>query len=156
MPSAAGVTAFARQAAFVVDRLRPLLLAVPRILIGYLVLLHGLDKFNMGLDNVEAFFEASGVPLAGVAARAEAYLEVIGGVALIVGLATRVCAVLLTCNLLGAVYFVTAEFGVLNGAELELAYIAALFTLVVAGPGRLSLDHWLRLEPLESTNLRAR
>jgi putative oxidoreductase len=78
--------------------------------------------------------------------------EIVGGAALILGLATRIVAVLFTIQLIGALIYVKQDLGVLSsepmpGAELDLAYLAGLATLILLGPGLLSLDERIHLEP---------
>ncbi len=131
------------------DFARPFLIIVTRVVIGYLMLLHGLDKVHLGITNVTDFFRSSGVPLAALAAPGAAFIEIVGGVALMIGLAARVFAVFLVVDLFGAIIFVTSDGGVLGGAELEMAYIAALVAIIASGAGRFSLDRSLGFEPSE-------
>ena len=125
---------------------------VIRIILGVLFIYHGVDKFDVGLDNVEAAFDSWGVPAPGISAPAVAIFELVGGVALVLGLATRVVAALFVVQLAGALIYVKQDLGILSsepmpGAELDLAYIGGLVALVLLGPGWLSLDERLRLEP---------
>lgn len=111
-----------------------------RVFLGGLFVLHGIDKFRGGLSGVEEFFAANGVPAAGLASTATPVIEVIAGVALIVGFGTRIAAAVLALLLMGAIFWVKADGGILGSAETDLAYIAGLLGLVVLGPGRLSVD----------------
>jgi putative oxidoreductase len=123
-----------------------------RVILGVLFIYHGLDKFDVGLDNVEAAFDMSGVPAPGVSAPAVAIFEIVGGIALILGLLTRIVAVLFIVQLVGALIYVKQDLGILSsepmpGAELDLAYLGCLVVLVLLGPGWLSIDERLHLEP---------
>jgi putative oxidoreductase len=79
------------------------------------------------------------------------FTEVIGGILLIVGLLSRLVALLLTINLGIATLLVNVHVGLLSstegvGAELPLALIAGVLAILLAGPGRLSLDYLLGVE----------
>jgi putative oxidoreductase len=88
-----------------------------------------------------------------------AYSEVVGAMLLIVGLLTRLDALLLAgtmfvaafiVQLPDALYEVPADaikfFVAMKGIELPLALFAICTAIVLTGPGRISLDHVLRLE----------
>lgn len=128
------------------DRLRPYAFTGVRIALGVLLLLHGLDKFDTGLANVAGAFDGWGVPLPELSARFVAVFEVVGGVALIIGLATRAVAGVMALVLVGAIIFAKADLGILGGWEVDLAYIAGLVALIVVGPGFASVDRVLRIE----------
>lgn len=111
-----------------------------RVVLGGLFVLHGIDKFQGGLSGVEEFFASNGIPAAGLASTVTPFLEVIAGVALIVGLGTRIAAAALALLLAGAIFWVKADGGILGSAETDLAYMAGLISLIVLGPGRFSVD----------------
>ena len=134
------------------NRLSPIAPLLARVILGILFIYHGVDKFDAGLDNVKNAFDGWGVPAPDVTAPAVAVFEIVGGVALIVGLATRIVAALFTVQLIGALLYVKQDLGVLSsepmpGAELDLAYLAGLVTLMLLGPGLLSIDERIGLEP---------
>ena len=74
-----------------------------------------------------------------------AYLELLGGVALMAGLATRWIAVPLAIDMLAAMALVhwNGGFFMPDGVELVLLLFAGLVTLALGGPGALALDHVL-------------
>lgn len=110
-----------------------------RVVLGALFILHGVDKFRTGLDNVEGFFASNGVPLSGLTAPLTAVLEITLGAAVMLGLFTRLAALVLTALLIGAIIWVKAPT-ILGGSEVDLAYISGLLALVALGPGRFSID----------------
>lgn len=123
-----------------------------RLVIGALMAYHGFKKFDGGLGGVEEFFGMVDVPWPAVTAPLVAIVEVVGGLALIVGAATRLAALSLAGVLVGAILFVKADLGVIAapgpmpGAELDLALLAGLLAVVVLGPGKLSVDQAIGVE----------
>jgi putative oxidoreductase len=118
-----------------------------RAVTGFLFAAHGWQKFNeFTIAGTQASFAKMGVPAAELAAPAVASLELVGGIALILGVLTRVFAVLLTINMLGALALVHAPAGVFaaaGGYELVLLLAAAALTLALVGAGRVSVDRVL-------------
>lgn len=128
------------------NSLRPYVPLVVRLGLGFLLIAHGLDKFDTGLDNVGDAFDGWGVPLPDISATFVALFEVVGGIALVVGIATRYVALGMIGILIGAMVFVKFEMGVLGGYETDVAYIAGLASLVASGPGSVSVDHVIGLD----------
>ena len=83
-----------------------------------------------------------------------ALLEFFAGLALVVGLLTRLAALGLAFNMLGAILLVhlAAGFFLPTGFEFAFTLLAASLCLVLAGPGALSVDAMLaaRTRPTES------
>ncbi|KIC70040.1 DoxX family protein [Pseudarthrobacter phenanthrenivorans] len=129
------------------SRLTTTALTALRIVLGFLFAAHGWQKFNeWTIAGTQASFAKMGVPAADVMAPAVAVLELAGGIALIVGILTRVVATLLALDMLGALFLVHAAAGVFaanGGYELVLLLAASAFALALTGAGRLSLDRAL-------------
>ncbi|MFC5832463.1 DoxX family protein [Nonomuraea insulae] len=126
-----------------VDQARPVVLLLARIAVGVIFLVHGYQKFaTMGIAGTTKFFESAGIPLAGVAAPAVAALEVVGGLALILGVALPVAGTLLALDMLGAIVFVHGANGLAGdgGYEFVLALAAASLAVGFTGGGALALD----------------
>jgi putative oxidoreductase len=141
------------------DRGRPAAPLVLRVVLGGLFIWHGIDKFDAGISMVEEMFTMWGVPAPGLAAPLVAVVEIVGGIALVLGLATRVAAMLLSVVMIGALIYVKQDLGIISagpmpGAELDLALLAGLVALVVLGPGRFSLDDRLGVERPTSADQR--
>jgi uncharacterized membrane protein YphA (DoxX/SURF4 family) len=72
------------------------------------------------------------------------FVELVGGALLIVGLLSRLSALLLIIDLVVAILLLKVYVGLLSppdggiGAELDLALIAGFLVILLAGPGRFS------------------
>ncbi|MFJ4076114.1 MULTISPECIES: DoxX family protein [unclassified Curtobacterium] len=114
-----------------------------RIVLGVVFIAHGAQKFAQGIPNVAQGFSGMGVPLADVAAPLVAGLELVGGVLLVLGVATRVVGVLLAVDMVVAGLLAHASSGFYSqDGGFEYVLVLAVGSLVVAltGPGRFSLD----------------
>ncbi|WJH24493.1 DoxX family protein [Pseudarthrobacter defluvii] len=129
------------------SRLTTTALTALRLILGFLFAAHGWQKFNdWTIAGTQASFAKMGVPAADVMAPAIAVLELAGGIALILGVLTRVVAALLVLDMLGALFLVHAPAGIFaanGGYELVLLLAAAAFALALTGAGRLSVDRAL-------------
>jgi putative oxidoreductase len=118
-------------------------IALVRIITGVIFLAHGYLKFfEMGLPATAGFFSQVGIPAAAIMAPFVATLEVAGGIALVIGLLTRLAALGLAIDMLVAILLVRLKGGFFapNGAEFEILLCIACVALVVAGAGALSAD----------------
>lgn len=143
-----------RQVCSRLNRFRPAVPLVLRVVLGGLFLWHGIDKFDTGISMIKGMFTTWGVPAPGLTAPLTAVLEIVGGLMLIVGLATRAMSMLLGLVLVGALVYVKKDLGIISsqpmpGAELDLAMLAGLVGLMFQGPGRLSVDDKLGFESAE-------
>lgn len=140
------------------NRFRPLAPLVLRVVLGGLFVWHGIDKFDSGIAMVEDMFTMWGVPAPAITATVVAVIEIVAGLALIVGVGTRIAAMALGVVMFGALYYVKLDLGVISdgpmpGAELDLSLLAGLVALVILGPGRFSADQVLGIEPPERIDL---
>ena len=121
-----------------------LALTIIRLVVGWAFMVHGSQKvFEWGISGTSDSFEAMGVPLASVVGPVVAYLELVGGAALILGLFTRIIGALLVVDMAGAAFTVHLEQGFFStdgGYELVLLLGAGALALAVAGAGSWSAD----------------
>jgi putative oxidoreductase len=128
-------------------RLRNYGLLVLRVVIGVIFFAHGYMKFfKMGIGGTTGFFASVGVPAPTLAAWFETFVEMIGGIAFILGIFTLPFGLALTLGMSGAIMFAKRGGGLVGpkGFELELALLAAALAIALTGPGALSLRNALR------------
>lgn len=121
------------------------ILLLLRLNLGILFASSGWGKLH-DLTAVTAFFTDLHIPLPAFNAVLVASTELAGGVALILGLATRLAALPLAFTMVIAI--LTAKLADIGGiVDLattdELTYGLVLLALAVFGPGALALDHVL-------------
>jgi putative oxidoreductase len=128
-------------------------IAIVRIFTGIAFMAHGWQKvFQFGFAGVTGAFTQMGVPMPGVMGPFIALLELLGGLALIIGLLTRLAALGLMFDMLGAMLLVHLKGGFFlpAGYEYALLLFANSLALVVGGPGSLSVDATLASRPSRS------
>jgi putative oxidoreductase len=118
-------------------------LLILRVIVGIVFVAHGAQKvFVWGIDGVTAGFAGMGVPAPAVVATLVAFGELLGGVALIAGVLTRLASLGLAIIMVGAVTLahLPAGFFAPEGYEFTLTLAAASLALMFAGAGQLSVD----------------
>lgn len=127
------------------ERYAPLLM---RLSIGLVMLLSGWRKVT-DLAGVTTFFTSIGIPMPGLLAPVVAYVELIGGALLLVGLGTRVIgllfAVIMVVAALSAKWAGATKTGALDFNQVRLEYLILMgsLALVFSGAGALSVDEGL-------------
>lgn len=114
-------------------------LTLLRLILGITFLIHGLDKFQGGIANTAAFFESLGMP--GFAAYVVALVELLGGIAMILGLGTRVVAGLFAIIMAVAILKVKLAIGFLGNGQMagyELDFILLVISVYLALKNRTS------------------
>lgn len=113
-----------------------------RLVFGYFWAETGWAKLH-NLDGFAARFVDWGIPLPAFSAALSAGVEFVGGILLMLGLATRLTAAVMAFNMVVAIAFVVIKNvgGLDDFVELdEVLYILVFFWLLMAGPGMASLD----------------
>src|SRR5579864_4419620 len=128
-----------------------------RLLVGYRFIERSFAKLSRGPDAFAGILQQMGVPLPHIATWLTIGTELVGGLALLLGAfvvwasiptALVLLIAIVTVHLpygfssvkLSSVSASGAQFGPV-GYELDLLYLAALITLVLQGPGPLSIDN---------------
>ncbi len=136
-------------------RARPLydiVALLARIGVGTVFIAHGWQKVQVGITATSEQFTAWDVPFPTAAAVYATFVELLGGAALILGLALPVAGVLLFIDMAGAAVFVHGTNGIFlvdeqgvarNGFELALVLGVAGLVFAVGGAGRITLDNRL-------------
>jgi putative oxidoreductase len=138
-----------------------------RLLVGAGFIAHGLAKLGRGPEHFTGILAALGLPAPGFLAWATILVELAGGALVLMGVAITLAAVPMAVVLVVAIVTVHlpngfssiklqsvdragAHFGQ-PGYETDLLYLACLATLIVIGPGRLSLASLARRGAARST-----
>jgi putative oxidoreductase len=119
--------------------------ALVRVTLGVVFMGTGWGKLH-SLDKVTDFFTQLGLPAPHFQAVLVASTELFGGLAILLGMATRLAALPLMITMIVAI--ATAKRSEIDGLQSllgfeEFSYLAMYLWLIVAGPGKLSLDHWI-------------
>ena len=119
---------------------------------GIVFLVYGIGKiFNVGpeaqgIDGFASFLTLLGVPASQIFAWVIGLIELVGGIALIVGAFTRIFAVLLGVDMIFAILLWHLPKGwsyQTGGFEYPLMLLFVMGTLLLSGPGRLALDRMI-------------
>ncbi len=108
-----------------------------RIVVGTAFIIHGYPKL-INVAGTEAFFGKVGLPVE--LAVPIALLEFIGGLVLILGVLTRISSALLIAEMIGSTLTVKISKGFVGGYELDLLLLAGAVSLLITGPGRVSIE----------------
>lgn len=116
-----------------------------RLSLGAVFLAHGFQKL-LGLGAAAAAFESMGFSPGLLWAPFTAALETLGGLALVLGLFTRIAALLLLLSQIVAAIAVHLPNGFFlpTGVEFNVALIGGLLALLFLGSGKIGVDEEVR------------
>src|SRR5882672_9025877 len=130
-----------------------------RLIAGYGFMEHGFAKLARGLDAFPAILQALGVPAPHLMGWLTILVEIVGGLAVLLGALVPLASIPMAAILLVAVITVHLPYGFSSiklqavtavgaqfgppGYETDLLYLACLAALVLGGSGPLSIDRLL-------------
>jgi len=123
------------------------LLLAARILLALLFVIYGWDKL-VGFHGTVQYLAGAGLPLPAVAAVIAVVMELVVGIALVLGVATRPLALLLAVYTL-ATALIGHHFWTMTGMDRmsnainfykNISIIGGLLALYATGPGKYSID----------------
>jgi putative oxidoreductase len=115
-------------------------LAALRIAVGAVFIDHGAQKlFVFGFTGVTGAFTQMGVPMPGIMGPFVGMLEFFGGIALVLGLLTRLFALGFAIDMLVAILLVQLKNG-FSHYELEFLLCVSSVALLLMGGGGFSVD----------------
>src|SRR5262245_38117653 len=131
-----------------------------RLIVGFGFMQHGFAKLSRGSDAFAAILHALGVPAPHFMALFTILIEILGGLAVILGAFVTLVSVPMAALLLVAIFTVHLPYGFSSikllavtpagaqfgpvGYECNLLYLACLAALVLGGPGPLAVDGLIR------------
>jgi putative oxidoreductase len=129
-----------------------------RLIVGYGFVAHGYAKFSRGPDTFAVVLDTIGTPMPLLLAWLTTLVEMIGGLAVLIGAFVPVVSLPMAVVLLTALLTIHLPYGFFSvklvevtasgtkfgsvGYEIILLYLASLATLVIGGAGPLSIDRW--------------
>jgi putative oxidoreductase len=130
------------------QKLAPLAPALIRLTVGVVFVQTGWAHVTHMPETIAAFRDDFGVPFPELNAHVASYTELVGGLAVLLGLGARLAALPLAFTMLVAI--ATAKRGELSGFNFdgfttllgfsEWSYLVMFLVIAIAGPGPLSLD----------------
>ena len=144
-----------------------------RLIVGFGFMEHGFAKLAKGPDAFANILEAMGVPGPHFMAWATILVEILGGLAVILGAFVRLASLPMAAVLLVAMFTVHLPYGFSSikleavtaagaqfgppGYEVDLLYLACLAALVLGGPGPLTIGGLItKRRKIRSSNERIR
>jgi putative oxidoreductase len=126
------------------DRLQPLALLLMRLALGAIMVAHGYHKVFGGLHHHAQMVAGLGLPA--WLGYVSAFVELLGGLLILVGFFTRAAAFALCVELVVAIWKVHLHNGLVGptGFEFPLAVATLAFALIFFGGGPIAVDHVLR------------
>src|SRR5215831_9204387 len=142
---------------FAIARWAPLPL---RLIVGFGFMQHGFSKLSRGSDAFATILHALGVPAPHFMALSTILIELLGGLAVMLGAFVTIVSVPMAALLLVAIFTVHLPYGFSSikllavtsagaqfgpvGYECNLLYLACLAALVMGGSGPLAIDGLIR------------
>lgn len=107
-----------------------------RVGLALVFIAHGIDKLT-NMDGTVHFFTS--VHLSAVWAYVIAYVELIGGILMLLGIGTGWAGVVLAATMVGAIGIVKLSKGFIGGYEFDLMLFLSAIAISLAGPGMYTI-----------------
>jgi putative oxidoreductase len=131
-----------------------------RLIVGFGFMQHGFAKLSRGPDAFAVILHGLGVPAPHFMAWMTILVEILGGLAILLGAFVPLVSVPMAAVLIVAIFTVHLPYGFASiklisvvsgqprfgppGYEVNLLYLACLVALVIGGSGPLSIDEYTR------------
>ena len=131
-----------------------------RLVVGYGFMEHGFAKLARGPDAFAAILQGLGVPFPHFMAWSTIVVEILGGLAVLLGAFVALASLPMAAVLLVAIFTVHAHYGFSSikliavtpagprfgppGVETNVLYLACLAVLVIGGSGPVAMDALLK------------
>jgi putative oxidoreductase len=131
-----------------------------RLIIGYGFMAHGWAKLSKGPAGFEKLLVQIGVPFPHITSWVSPLIELLGGLAIFLGVFISITAIPLIFTMLVAMFTIQINYGFSSvktigltpkgplfgppGYEINLLYIAGLISLIITGAGIYSIDSLIR------------
>lgn len=131
-----------------------------RLIIGYGFMAHGWAKLSKGPAGFEKLLTQIGIPFPHLTSWISALTELLGGLAIFLGVFVSITAIPLIFTILVAMFTIQINYGFSSvktialtpkgplfgppGYEINLLYIAGLISLIITGAGIFSIDSLIK------------
>lgn len=124
-----------------------------RVALGIILIPHGCQKLfgwfgGAGFARFTQLFESFGYRPGAMWVTIVAFTEIVGGICLVLGLFTRVAALLVFIFMVNAIWFTSAKgfFWTSGGSEYSWLLLAVSFVFLIRGAGDYSIDQKMSKE----------
>lgn len=111
-------------------------LLILRVVLGAIFIAHGWQMISM-INGVIGFFGSLG--LSAFWAYIVAYGQLLSGIAMLLGIFTRIAGYIISIIMIVAINIVTFKIGLIGGYELNLILLASALCIAISGPGMWAL-----------------
>ena len=111
-----------------------------RLVLAAVFIAHGYPKLFKSFPETVGFFESVGIKPAKFWVWVVGLVEFGGGILLFIGFLVQPVAILISINMLVAIWKVKFKMGFVNGYEFDLALLAMALSLIFLGAGAYSID----------------
>ncbi|ANI89595.1 DoxX family protein [Arachidicoccus ginsenosidimutans] len=128
-----------------------------RLMTGFGFAAHGWAKISRGTQGFEKLLLQTGMPFAHASSLIVPYLELIGGIFVLLGIFVSIISIPLIVTMLVAMFTIQIHYGFSSvntigltpqgpkfgppGYEINLLYISCLISLILTGSGKFSVDN---------------